>query len=169
MAQTTGNGMDRFFKSFLLTLFSILLIFVFSHFGTNKLFFSQKIPAYWDAFVAEKAADLSTEEIKKQRYGAQYVVSLMIKDYFEKNKIKDPVVLLEPNDYLQKTAGFKMPEPIVFYYFTGLHALWLNSSNVEDATYMVYITQRGLRFQPITSKEQLQSILNQYKQYKPSL
>jgi|GEM_PF-1626961 len=161
--------MDHFFKRILLTVASVLSILVLMNLKYTKEFFKQRVVAYWGFFSEEKNLDVSLKDRKLQRYGAPYNVCMIVKDYLEKNNIKDPIILFEPNDYLLETIKFKMPEPIIIYYYTGLKSLWTNSSDVKTATYMVYLKPDGVNIQPIQSQEQLQTILNKYKKYTPSL
>jgi hypothetical protein len=164
---STGSNV---FSKILLTILSILLIIIFKNIGVNKYWF-EKTGSYWEAFKEQKDAGATIEEIKRERWGASYVVSLMAKEYFEKNKIKNPVLLVEPGDYLaeNKIMNVRFPEPIVFYYYTGLKMVWMNSKNVQEANYIAYINSGGLRIEPIKSQNELQQILLKYKQYKPSL
>lgn len=169
MSQSSSTGSNVFSK-ILLTILSIFLIVIFKNIGVNKYWF-EKTGNYWEAFKEQKDADATVEEIKRERWGAPYIISLMIKDYFEKNKIKNPVLLLEPNDYLKQSnvLGTGLPEPIVFYYYTGVKMVWMNSKNVQEANYIAYVRGNGLSIEPIKSQEELQQILLKYKQYKPSL
>lgn len=170
MSQPSSGG--SFLPKILLTVIAIFLFVIFKNFGVNKYWF-EKTGGYWDAFLEQKDAGRSQEDIRKERLGIPYVVSKMIQDHFAKNNIKNPVVLLEPNDYLTDKSGgginFRMPEPVVFYLYTGIKAVWTNSTNLKDANYIAYITQQGLRVEPIRSPEELQGILAKYKKYKPTL
>ncbi len=161
---------SKLFPKIAFTAVAIIAFVFFKNFGVNKLWF-EKVGGYWDAFVEQKSAGLTQEEIKRERLGGPYVISKMIQEYFEKNKIKNPVVLTEPNDYLleNKILSFKMPEPIIFYNYTGLKLVWMNSRNVKDATYFVRLRPEGLQIEPIKSPEELQTIISQYKKYTPSI
>jgi hypothetical protein len=164
------NTKGNFLPKVLYTGAAIIAFLVFKNIGNNKDWF-MKVGGYWDAFLDQKDGDLSIEEIKRERLGGPYIVSKMVEQYFRENKIKDPVVLMEPNDYLleQNIVPFKMPEPIIFYNYTGLKVVWMNSRNVADATHFVSIQRSGLKIVPVESKEHLQQILNQFKNYTPSI
>lgn len=168
MSQSSSGG--GILPKVLLTVIAIFLFILFKNFGVNKYWFA-KVGSYWDAFQEQKSSGASTEDIRKERWGGTYLVSKMIQDYFVKNNIKDPLVLMEPNAYLkeQKIINFSMPEPIIFYYFTGIKTVWTNSKNVKDADYVAYLTPRGVVIEPISSPAQLQQILEKYKNYTPSL
>lgn len=168
MSQPSSGG--SFLPKILLTVIAIFLFIIFKNFGVNKFWF-EKTGSYWDAFLEQKDAGASEEDIRRERWGGPYIVSKMIQEYFVKNNIKDPVVLVEPSAYLmdQKIISFKLPEPIVFYYYTGIKTVWTNSKNVKDANYVAYLTRQGLLIEPIKSPDQLQQILTKYQKYIPSI
>ncbi|XZF12542.1 hypothetical protein ACTHGU_12175 [Chitinophagaceae bacterium MMS25-I14] len=167
MSQSSSGGI---LPKIGLTIFAILCIAIFKNFGANALWF-EKTGNYWDAFMEQKDGDATIEQIREERWGGPYMVGKMVKEYFDKNNIKDPVILFEPNDYLTNNniIQFRLAEPIVFYYYTGLKSVWMNSNNVKDANYFASLDQQGLHIVPIHSQEELQQILSKYKQYTPSL
>lgn len=154
--------------SAMLTCLASLALLLFSRIGQNKPWF-EKVGSYWDDFVTQRAEQASMEDIKTARLGPGYKVSKTIEQYFESKHIKNPVILLEPNSYVEKAAGFKMPEPVIFYFYTGMKSLWTNSSNVTDATHFVYFRNRQMYIDTIASKETLQKIIKTYASYPQAL
>ena len=88
-----------------------------------------------------------------------------------KKNIIDPVILFEPNSYYQDSLhmDLHLPEPVVFYYYTGLRSVWTNSPAVGKATYLARIRKGEVRMEHITTPGQLQSILKRYQAFTPIL
>lgn len=154
----------KFLPRLALTAVAIFGILIIKNIGINKLWF-EKVGNYWDAFQEQKDADLTEQQIKDERWGVTYAISKYIRDYFQKNNIKNPVILFEPRGYVKEKNGFEMPEPVVFYNYTGLKSLWMDNTDVKNATYVVYMDKGQLSIQPIKSPEELQQIVKKYKPY----
>lgn len=152
----------------MLTCLITFCLFIFTRAGFNREWFG-KVTGYWDDYREQRRSDASIEQIKEERWGASYKISKMVQKQMKDKHIENPVILLEPNAYLEKTAGFQMPEPIVFYYFTGIKALWTNSPNVKDATHILRIQKGRMLIDTISSPEALQQILTFYKPYPTAL
>lgn len=160
---------NRLLSQAALTFISVAILFIFSHAGKNKEWF-QKITSYWEDYKEQRASTASTEEIREERWGLTYQICKSIRKNIADRHIKNPLILLEPNSYVEKTIGIKMPEPVVFYYFTGLRAVWTNASNVKEATHILRFQKGGtMRIDSIASPEQLQQFLNFYKPYPQAL
>src|SRR5688500_19046921 len=125
----TGNG----FKQFLLLGLSVILLLLFfkpSYFDKtnfNRIWLDGRVMAYWDDYKEQKL-NLDIEERKLARYDG-YKFAKDVTAFFEKRGNVDKVLLLlPPTDYFV-TNGLQIhvPEPAVFYYFTGLKTIWANS------------------------------------------
>lgn len=158
-------------KEILLSILSILLIVGVFNFGYYKQWFKDRIVQYWESFKIEKE-NLDIETRKVNRYGNSYVISKIITSFFEDNKIKNPLVLIPPTDYF---AGFgidyHVPEPAVFYYYTGLKTLWPNANynDLLKAKWFVRVDSVRLYVDSIPNQHKLDSILLQLKKYDISL
>lgn len=155
-------------NTIMLTCLTAFLLLIFTKIGYNKTWF-EKVQYYFTDFIEQKDSDASLETIRESRLGPSYKMSKEIQKYFEKKHIQNPVVLFEPNTYIEKAAGFKMPEPIVFYYFTGLKSVWMNSRNVAEATHFVYFRQRNMYIDTIPSSVVLKKLIIAYKPYPTTL
>ncbi len=145
-----------------------ICLLIYTRIGYNKTWFA-KVAYYWNDFITQKDSDLTEEQIKEERWGPGYKISMQIKDLMAQRKVQHPVLLFEPNTYLEKTAGFKMPEPIVFYYFTGIKAVWTNSRSVAEATHIVRFRKSRMYIDSIPSKEVLQQLITSYKAFPATL
>ena len=69
---------------------------------------------------------------------------------------------------LRQETEFVVPEPAVFYYFTGVKSVWANSPDAQRANYEVYVGGPGkVLLIPITSKVHLDSLIAIYKPLLP--
>lgn len=154
-------------KILLLTIVSSLTILLLLNLGYYKPWFSEKPLDYWKDFRKESASHASLKAIRQARYGLAYSISMRIKETVENKKINDPVILFEPNGYYNDSLHMDLhvPEPAVFYYYTGLHSVWMNSPGVGKANYLVRITKGEVKMDHIRSAAQLQQILARYQSY----
>ena len=160
-------------KGFLLTLVSFAAIFILLNAGYYKDWFGLKPSQYWSDFLKEKDDTLDRVGILRQRYGIMYTVSMKVKDVMEKKKVANPVILFEPNSFYRDSLhiypNIHAPEPALFYYYTGMQGVWLNSPNVSKANFLLRISKKGIQLDSIGTPAQLQRIQAFYKKYPPTL
>ncbi|HVS98529.1 MAG TPA: hypothetical protein VHE54_18685 [Puia sp.] len=160
-------------RDFILTVAALAVIYVVLNTGYTKQWFRAKPAEYWADFWKEKKDTASADALKKERYGVMYTVSLKIKQAVENKKVSDPVILFEPNSFYRDSLhiypGIRAPEPAVFYYYTGLEGVWMNSPDVTRANFLVRISKKGVVLEDIRSPAQLHRILERYKKYPPIL
>lgn len=158
-------------KEIYLLFLSLLLIFIVFNFGYYKIWFKDRILQYWESFKIEKEnTDLEIRKIN--RYGNAYVISKTITSFFEQNKIKDPLVLLPPTSYFASFGiDYHVPEPAVFYYYTGLKTIWPNANHNDllKAKWFVRVDSTQLYIDMIPNQIKLDSILLTLKKYEVSL
>ncbi len=166
MANTinTSSKLSKALAAVMVGCITALCLLFFTRIGYNKIWF-EKVRYYWDDFVIQKEGDSSLEQIKEERLGTTYKIVKQVSKYFEDRHVKNPVVLFEPNAYLQKTMGFTMPEPVIIYYYTGMKSVWIDSKTVKSATHIVRIKNGNISIDPIKSPQELQQILTFYKPY----
>lgn len=161
-------GTNLYYKKLLLAIISPILTLIFINIDVNKYFLFERTLDNLDNIMAIQ--DENIEYQKNARYGGQYYACRYVKKYCEEKGLKDPIILFEPNTYYtQNKIRFKAPEPIIFYYFTGLKGVWMDSKNIGSASLFVMVTNDNFSVVTIESKEQLDEIINTYKKYKPSL
>ena len=65
-----------------------------------------------------------------------------------------------------------MPEPILFYYYTEgqMKAVWMDSKDLYKAKYFVRITKDlNLSIVPLADKAAIDTVVEAYKNFKPTL
>jgi hypothetical protein len=158
-------------KIFILTVISLLLIFLVLNAGYYKVWFADKPMQYWTEFLKEKDDTSNLETIRTGRYGISYTICMKVKEFVNKRKLNNPVILFEPNSYYRDSLHIqiRVPEPAVFYYYTGLKGVWINSGEVNKARFLVHISKKGVVMDEIKSPAQLSQILNNYRKFTPIL
>lgn len=156
------------YKTIIITIFSLIVLAAFVNYKANKLFLFDRTLANWKTM--QQLSDVSDSTRMLARWGKTYYASLEVKKICERYNYKDPLILFEPNSYyFAKGMDFKAPEPIIFYYFTGLHGIWMDSKNIDKATHLLVINNQEMTLQPIQDSAQLASIKEFYKDYKIAL
>lgn len=101
---------------------------------------------------------------KEKRYGYSYTV---YKKLEERVKNKEAVlILLPPQDQVTKVGenSFVVPEPAVFYYFTGLKSVWASSADAHRANCEVQVNGSGrIGIMRIIRQAYLDSLLSAYQ------
>jgi hypothetical protein len=159
------------FKAFLLLAISVIALFIFFGLEPNKLWFNERILGYWDDFKEQKL-NLDIEERKLARYQTDYLFAKNVTGFFEKRGGADKALVLLPSSDYFNAHGLQIhvPEPAVFYYFTGLKTIWANSPEASKATW--YITAKnggGLAFDSVVNKQALLDTIAAFNKYKISL
>ncbi|OQP56945.1 hypothetical protein A3860_10235 [Niastella vici] len=163
-ATTTG------FKSFILFVAAIISLLIFFGLEPNKLWLNQRIIPYWDDFKEQKL-NLDLEERKLARYQTDYLFAKNVTGFFEKRGSAGKVlVLLPPTDYFKAhNLDIHVPEPAVFYYFTGLKTIWPNSAEASKANWFISVKNGGLVFDSVSNKQILLDTIAAFNKFKTSL
>ena len=158
-------------KRLLLTIISTSILLLLLAFGKYRDWFLDKPLDYWYGFCAEVRRPASPEEVRRIRYGLPYTLSMKIQEAAKAGQLHDPVFLFEPNSFYRDSLhmDLRMPEPAVFYYYTGLQSVSMNSPTVQKANCLVRIRKGEVRIEHIGTPRQLQQILTRYKSFTPIL
>lgn len=160
-------------KSFILTVVSFLVALLAINAGYNADWFRSRPVQYWNDFLTEKDDTLDAVGIMKSRYGVSYTISMRVKEVVEQRHILHPVILLEPNSYYRDSLHLypkiKAPEPAVFYYYTGLEGVWINSPDTGKVNLLVKVNSKGVNLDIIHNDRERERILNYYRKFTPIL
>ena len=117
----------------------------------------------------DQMQNLDTTYRKQYRFGGSYMLYKDIARVLGTHDSAKGVVLLLPTtDYLRANniTESDMPEPAVFYYFTGITSVWANSPDVQRANWALLASKKtGMRVMDIKTKPQLDSLIFMYKKY----
>lgn len=158
-------------KIFLLTVISFLTVILVLNTGFYKVWFVDKPMQYWADFQKQKDDTAGIQSIMAGRFGLPYTICMKVKEVLAKKKVKNAVILFEPNSYYRDSLHMqvRVPEPAVFYYYTGLRGVWTTSAEVNKANYLVRISSKGVNLDEIKSPAQLQQILTYFRKFTPIL
>lgn len=153
-------------KTILLTFISVSLLFLFFQFPRNQDWFSNRILAYWTDFTIQKN-HTNIEERKRKRWESSYTVSKQIAAFFQKNhNFKIALVLIPPSDYFkERGVDFDVPEPAVFYYYTGLKTTWITSPDTAKANWMIIAGNGHYKIVPVLDKSTMYDSIKVFKKY----
>jgi hypothetical protein len=137
--------------------------------AVNRSWFN-RIAEYWRAFPLQ-AAQSDPEARKVSRYGNAYILSRSIALSLEKaGKKETALVLLPPTSYFKaKGLDYHVPEPAVFYYYTSLKTVRPDTRDTAGINYVVSVENKDIAIRKVRDKQQLSSILAEYRKYTISL
>jgi hypothetical protein len=153
-------------NSIVLTFLSGLLLVWFCLLPYNRQWFSQRIVGYWNDFLIQKN-NPEPEYRKIKRWGSDYTVSKQIAGFFSNNdSSKNLLVLIPPSAYFkERKIDYHVPEPAVFFYYTGLKTTWINSTEALKANWMVTANNGVLKFVPVKDEKILLDSIAAFKKY----
>ncbi len=164
------DKLSPFAKKLLLVFAGMVSIILFFFLPPNQDWFKNKILAYYRDLRTEKA-NLDLEHRKRYRFGSDYTYSKQIASFFEKKNNKTSALVLLPSTSYFKAYGleYHVPEPAVFYYFTGLKTLWPNSTNAADAKWYVHASKGKIVVDSVQSRNVLLDTIAAFKKFDISL
>ncbi|HEU4470403.1 MAG TPA: hypothetical protein VFR58_04910 [Flavisolibacter sp.] len=149
---------------------SNLLLTGFFMLPDNRKWLQQRVLPYWKQ-MGRQAANLDIEHRKVLRYKDAYVLSKWAADSLAKKLPLDSVLLLVPSTAYFESRGvqYHVPEPAVFYYFTGLRTVWPGSVEARKANWWLRAENGKLVIERPPSGRALQDSLSFFNQFPPSL
>jgi hypothetical protein len=153
-------------KKLVLTAISVLSLILFFLIPRNHEWFDDRIVSYWNDFTIQRR-HLDLEYRKAKRFGSSYILSRQIADCLPKNENpKNAVVLVPPSTYFKdRNVDYHVPEPAVFYYYTGLKTPWIYSNTVVKANWIVGAENGKLKITEVKDEKMLKDSLAVYKRY----
>jgi hypothetical protein len=156
-------------RSFILLLVSVVFIFLFFQAPVNNTWLTARIEPYYKSFQVEKK-HMSLEDRRTYKYKGPYILLTQITKFLSTHNAHNPVILLPPNSYIKtQHVDLRVPEPVAVYYYTGLHAVWTDSPNVDSADWAIIVEKGKVNLAHLAGREQLHQLLAMYKNYPPAL
>lgn len=129
-----------------------------------------KIGGYWIEFGEQVAID-DIDVRKAERYGSAYTrskdIALMLQ---KRGQTSDALILLPPASYFKaKGITYRVPEPAVFYYFTGLRSVRPDTKDTAAISHVVTVRDHMIDVKRIADRRELRGILAEYRKYKITL
>jgi len=157
-------------RAFIAALCSIVLIVLFFLAPANGEWLRARIIGSLQDIKTEHTK-MGLEERMQYRFDSDYVYSKQIARLFEQKGIKDKaLVLVPPTTYFTvKKMRYHVPEPVVFYYYTGLKIVWGNNLNAADANWYIYVQNGHFVMDSVVNRQSLQDTIAAYKKLGISL
>jgi hypothetical protein len=154
------------YKKLSLCLAAVLIILVIYYIPFYNNWVSKKFDSEISR-ITDGVQHLEPEARKQFRFGRTYIVINAMKTVLDRSKAQDVVVLLPPKKFLDAVkvneGSFEVPEPAVFYYFTGYKAVDKNSAAAESANWALRVINHKLALQPLASRRACDTLLAAYK------
>lgn len=154
-------------RPLILAVVSFVIIILFFSFDIYKNWFHDRVYAPMQGF-GEQLTYMEPQERLIGRLGNSYYISYNIGEWLRSShKDSNALILLPPNDYMkEKKVDYPVPEPAVFYYYTGLKSVTVNNKGAEKANFaIVYQDGANLQVVEINDANRAQ-IFNLFRQYK---
>ncbi len=151
-------------KKLLLTAAGIILLTGFFMLPENNEWLLKRYFPYWKALgIQVKHTD--PEYRKILRYGNAYVHSVFIAQFFKNKGISDKVlVLLPPTSYFKKYGlDYEVPEPAVFYYYTGVKTIAADSPEAIKANWHAAVRNNQIFIDSFSSRQSVIDSINSFK------
>lgn len=156
-------------KSLILLLLSLGLLAGFFILPANW-FWAEKLRSYAGDF-QRQSKHLSLEERKKSRYESAYTISRNIANALKKQVQVQNVLLLVPSSDYFRNYGiqYPVPEPAVFYYYTGLKTIWSTSPDAVKANWIAGVTGGKIHIKAVRSEKELRDSIRSFNLFPPHL
>jgi hypothetical protein len=141
----------------------ILVLALFFLLPRNGLWMSARVLPYWSDLQHQRN-DLSEESRKVQRYGHAYTLSEQIAGFFPD---RQNVLVLLPSTAYFKNYGidYPVPEPVIFYYYTGLKTTWAGNRLATKAGWIAGVDKGKIVVHAVTSSQQLLDSIASFKKF----
>lgn len=153
MSTKQGNTLP-FIKQLILLLAGALALAIFYFLPGNKIWLREQVWPYWTDIPRQRTR-LDPEYRKNYRYGSAYIQSRKITAFFERRGIQRQVLVLVPGTryFTNRKFDYEVPEPSVFYYFTGLKTVRPADANAADAGWWVHLQNGQLVMDSVSDRK----------------
>jgi hypothetical protein len=126
-------------KQWLMFTWSLLVLAGFFALPQNRKWLFVTAGGYWKDFMIQKDHPELSYRLSK-RWENPFRYSKMIAQKFEGRKKDSVLILMPPTNYFNHYGiKYHVPEPAVFYYYTGLKTIWANSKQASKANWYVRV------------------------------
>jgi hypothetical protein len=143
---------SRNVKKMILFLAGAVMIFLFFLLPPYRLWWRERVVTYWKEFLVQRK-QLDIEHRKKERFEGHYTYSRQVAAFFEQKGNKQSALVLMPSSAYFKKNGinYEVPEPGVFYLFTGLKTVLISSPNAASANWYVRVCDKKIIVDSLTN------------------
>jgi hypothetical protein len=153
-------------RKIVLFLASAFITILFFQTPTVNFWVKDKILIFTEEFY-DGLGIMELEERRLVKLQGYYQGSIATKHILPKLKIDSPLLLVPPASYYKQfDEVISIPEPIVFYYFTGIRTTQMNCADVYKANCAMIFEEKLFQITKITERRQIDSVLARYKSVK---
>jgi hypothetical protein len=155
------------FKGVKLFLVSSLVCILFFQLPWYKSWFAAKMICD-NCSIASQSEYMGVEDRMAARFGVSYNIFKAIASKIRNSSFKNAVILIPPNDYvvaMKPADNLLVPEPAVFYYFTGIKTVSVTSPGVGQANLVFLIKGNKPWIDYIRNRQECDSFVNAFKKY----
>lgn len=151
-------------KQITLAVITVLVTILFFRIETNRKWINDKIMPFKDG-IYDELDSMSLEDRKFIRWQGAYSSTVELSRFMDSARFKKSLILIPPQKYFNDNhLPVIMPEPIVFYYFSGLKTILPTSKHLYKAGWGLFITQdREMTLHEIVNRYDIDTLLNAYK------
>ena len=124
----------------------------------------QRIILYANNF-QHQINNMQPEQRMQRRFDNDYNLSKRIADSLRAKADPNQSLVLIPSSVYFKKHGIKynVPEPAVFYYYTGIKSTWPGSDKSKEANWIVKIKNNRIIIDSVVDPQMLRDSINAYK------
>jgi hypothetical protein len=159
-----------FAKRLILFTAGIVCLVLFFILPPNREWLTTRITGSIADFTKERH-NLNEEHRMAYRFNDEYTCSKQIEYLLrQKHAVANALVLLPPTSYFkQHNISYHVPEPVVFYYFTGIKTVWANCSNAANANWFAWADGGKIKIDTVINKKALIDTITALKKFDISL
>lgn len=156
-------------RQLLLFLAPVVLITAFFLLPANRAWFNDRIIIYYQQFNSQR----KTMDVQKRlanRFGNYYTASRKIAGAIQGKAGADALVLMPSTAYFKHYGiDYRVPEPVVFYYFTQLRTVWPNSPHAKNANWYVHVVNGKIKAETVRDRKSFLDTLAAFNQFEITL
>lgn len=150
------------YRQLILLTCGILSVVIILNLPGNKNWLESRIKPFTES-IYDEIDMMDYEDRRVYRLGSPYTGALAIKAYLDSIGGKNNLILIPPQPYLKaKNVAAVVPEPIIFYMYTGLQAAWISSKNVMKCNWGMVVDRGQLTLIKLDNPEKVKQLLHLY-------
>lgn len=151
-------------KQFFLLVASLVLLTGFFLLPRDRQWARERIITYYQEFPYQ-IKHLDKETRMADRFEDAYTLSKYIAEKLLRHGGERTALILMPPTSYFKSMGvdYPVPEPAVFYYYTGMNTTGYKYKNAMDATWFVWAQNGSVQVERVPNKNELRNVIDDFQ------